>query len=675
MNRSKTYRISIWGLLGILGYLGFREFYLVNVFAYVGQQNIWHSKRFIVFLLASVLSAAIYLAFGFLRIIRAKSGFETRKPNLPPVFRWAAAAILVLLPGLIKWVLPLPQNFTFGYWEETLLIYGFSLLVAKLFLKPEDNDGQALLITAALVMASGTGHAILLKLCQVTSYPFTLFWSEGNRFFDYSTMLGSYRYQTLDGGPVFAFITWGMQVPWALPFIFPNLSIGAFRLWYQLVWIIPSLLLGWVAVWKKPHSKYMGLAALVFAGWTFLFLDQGPIYPPLILGALVTVLATRAKLPIGALLIALISYYVRSSRWTWAYSPGLWSALLALLEIEAPGFSKDKIKELIKPVVLGISGYFGGQILLPLLRNLSTSTVKLLPDVVSSTTRQPLLWNRLYPNPTYPPGILYGIMWASLPLVILLIVLAAKRAWKVNWLQRLSMLIISAAFLVVGLIASVKIGGGSNLHNLDNYLVTLVIIATIALLALRDTHYPVTKQPLLVILTCIALVAPVTYTLQGGTRLSLPAQETTNEVMNTINSTVDEYRLKGEILFIDQRQLLTFGMVKDVLLEDDYEKKYLMDQAMADNEDYFKGFYKDLIDSHFVLIVNEPSNYVIRGSESSFGEENDAYVKWVTIPLLCTYEPLYTSREIGVELLVPRQSTPTEAICQDFLAQYAAEGE
>ena len=675
MNRSKTYRISLWGLLGILCYLGFREFYLINVFAYVGQQNIWHSKRFFAFILVCVLAAAAYLAYGFLRIFRAKAGTEIRKPNLPPVFCWAAAAILVLLPGLIKWVLPLPQNFTFGYWEETLLIYGFALLATDLFLKPEDNDGQALLITAALVMASGAGHAILLKLCQVTSYPFTLFWSEGNRFFDYSTLLGSYRYQTTDGGPVFAFISWGMQAPWALPFIFPNLSIGAFRLWYQLVWIIPSLLLGWVAVWKKPHSKNLGLAALVFAGWTFLFLDQGPIYPPLILAALVTLLAVRVKLPVGALLILLISFYVRRTRWTWAYSPGLWAAMLSLLAIEAPGFSKEKVKQLVKPVVLGISGYLGGQILPPIIRNLSTSSVKLLPDVVSSTTRQPLLWNRLYPNPTYPPGILYGIMWASLPLVILLIVLAAKRAWKINWLQWLAMLIISAAFLVVGLIASVKIGGGSNLHNLDNYLVTLVIIAAIALLALRDTHYPFTKQPLLVILTCIALVAPVTYALRGGTRLSLPAQETTNEVMNTISSTVNEYKDKGEILFMDQRQLLTFGMVKDVSLVDDYEKKYLMDQAMADNEDYFKGFYKDLIDSHFVLIVNEPSNYVIRGSESSFGEENDAYVKWVTIPVLCTYEPLYTSREIGVELLVPRQSTPTEAICQDFLAQYATEGE
>ena len=108
-------------------------------------------------------------------------------------------------------------------------------------------------------------------------------------------------------------------------------------------------------------------------------------------------------------------------------------------------------------------------------------------------------------------------------------------------------------------------------------------------------------------------------------------------------------------------------MIKDVPLVDDYEKKYLMDQAMADNSEYFKGFYEDLKAHRFALIVNEPSNYVIRGSEYSFGQENDAYVKWVTIPLLCTYEPIYTSREIGVELLIPRLTAMDEKACQDFL--------
>jgi len=92
-----------------------------------------------------------------------------------------------------------------------------------------------------------------------------------------------------------------------------------------------------------------------------------------------------------------------------------------------------------------------------------------------------------------------------------------------------------------------------------------------------------------------------------------------------------------------------------------------MDQAMAGNAEYFQGFYQDLAAARFTLIVNEPSNFIIRGSESSFGQENDAYVKWVTVALLCTYEPIYTSPEVGIELLVPRQAVLNDAICQEML--------
>ena len=667
MKRSKTYNFSLWALFCLLTYLGFKEFYTLNVLAYVGAQNIWDSKRFIAFLIASVLTGASVIGIGILWLL-GKRVFNLSQPRrIPAGYRWAIAILLVALPGLIKWILPLPTNFTIGYWMETLLIYCAGIMAAWLVTSQDTDEGKAILYNAAMVLGAGVGHAILVKLCQVTAYPFTLYWSEGNRFFDYSTLFGSFRYIFPAGEKIYAFISWGMQVPWALPFIFPNLSIGGFRLWYQLVWIIPPSLLGLIAAWKKPFKGQNIIIALVFAGWAFLFLDQGPIYTPLILAGLVTQLAVRAKLPLGAFLILVTSFYARNSRWTWSYSPGLWAGMLALLAVKDPDFSKESLKKLVKPITLGLSGYLGGQILPPIIKNLNTSKVKIFPDVVTSTTRQPLLWDRLFPNPTYAPGILYGLMWAALPIIILLVVLLIKRAWKINWLQGAAMILISTAYLTVGLIASVKIGGGSNLHNLDNFLVTLVMIAAAAMAYLRNHDYPFSKKPLLVILTCIVLVTPITYSLREGTRLDLPDLESTEATLQTVQSKVAEYNDQGEILFIDQRQLLTFGMIKDVPLVDDYEKKYLMDQAMADNADYFEGFYEDLKVHRFSLIVNEPSNYVIRGSEYSFGQENDAYVNWVTIPLLCTYEPIFTSRDVGVELLVPRQTPLDEFACEDFL--------
>jgi hypothetical protein len=151
--------------------------------------------------------------------------------------------------------------------------------------------------------------------------------------------------------------------------------------------------------------------------------------------------------------------------------------------------------------------------------------------------------------------------------------------------------------------------------------------------------------------------------------LELPPDEKTNEAMSAVKNKVKEYSSQGEILFIDHRQLLTFNLVESVPLVNDYEKKYLMDQAMAENEDYFYTFYEDIYNHRFVLIVNEPANLVSRGSEYSFGEENDAYVKWVTAPLLCAYEPLYTSQATALELLIPRSSPPPDTLpCEDIFS-------
>ena len=291
----------------------------------------------------------------------------------------------------------------------------------------------------------------------------------------------------------------------------------------------------------------------------------------------------------------------------------------------------------------------------------SQSQLKLLPNPIASTARQPLLWNRLYPNNTYPPGILLGLVWAALPLLLFLIILLLRRSWKTNWMQVVSIAAVTAVFLTVGVIASTKIGGGSNLHNLDMFLVSLTLIASAAINYLL-THETKTKPQhyFIVIALLIVLIAPVIYALRNDERMVLPPDASTNEAMSAVKNKVMEYSSQGEILFIDHRQLLTFGLVENVPLVDEYEKKYLMDFAMAADEDYFHAFYEDISNHRFVLIVNEPINIISRGLEYSFGEENDAYVKWVAAPLLCAYEPLYTSQAAGLELLVQHTSPPPE---------------
>jgi hypothetical protein len=68
---------------------------------------------------------------------------------------------------------------------------------------------------------------------------------------------------------------------------------------------------------------------------------------------------------------------------------------------------------------------------------------------------------------------------------------------------------------------------------------------------------------------------------------------------------VEGARSKGEILFIDQRQLLTFDYVRAPLVVE-YEKKLLQDRALSANQSYFQPFYEDLAQHRFSLIYKQP---------------------------------------------------------------------
>lgn len=52
-------------------------------------------------------------------------------------------------------------------------------------------------------------------------------------------------------------------------------------------------------------------------------------------------------------------------------------------------------------------------------------------------------------------------------------------------------------------------------------------------------------------------------------------------------------------------------------------------------------------------------NYLADAGDLSFqfDEENNAWVKWVSRPVLCYYEPKVTLKEVGVQLLVPKADT------------------
>lgn len=537
------------------------------------------------------------------------------------------------------------------------------------------------------VIITGASFTIAVSLGSAVSYPFSMGWSEGNRLWDYSIMFGRelYDFPADQGIPVL--LDPGRQMIGGLPFLIPGLTIGMERIWVGLTQVLPYLLVGLTAFSIHAKEKRIWFLAIL---WGFLFLRQGPIHPPLVLVAALTAFIWRKPLWLAFPLIIYAGNVAQASRFSWMFAPGIWIGVLELAgtPLQSGGLTT---RQWGRAIALGSAGLFGGY-LLPKIAPLFQRGVDDLGEVAGQiaqsgtnldlvtkeVTHQPLLWYRLFPNSTYGYGILAGLLVAVAPLIIILLWLVLQKKWRMDTWQTLTVVGALLAFLVVGLIASTKIGGGGDLHNLDMFLLGLFFTAVLAWFnggrqaLLNPEQLPLWMKVVVVAALIIPSIGPwrqmrsfeygdksavlVTLTdLADSKQLELlPSSEKVGAALAEIDSELSLARKSGDILFIDQRQLLTFGFVQKVPLIPEYEKKVLMNQAMSSDRSYFESFYKDLADHRFSLIISELLRTPIKDSSFQFGEENNAWVKWVSSPLLCYYEEKQTFNEVGVQLLVPK---------------------
>jgi hypothetical protein len=88
----------------------------------------------------------------------------------------------------------------------------------------------------------------------------------------------------------------------------------------------------------------------------------------------------------------------------------------------------------------------------------------------------------------------------------------------------------------------------------------------------------------------------------------------------------------------------------------DYELVFLMEMAMSGNREYLDAFQAAISSQRYDLIIAEPLVIQYQGRNHSFGEENDAWVKSVSEPVLCYYQPSVSLDAVGVVLYTPRSS-------------------
>jgi hypothetical protein len=623
---------------------------------------------FIVFCILCMLGAGLAVLRPGQAAFAVSHMLRTGRSRLSAA-RWLAVIFLLSVP---IWFLQYsPWGVVFSGPYSRILIWCFSGLLTAFLVTRDPNRLINWCGVLAATVLSGATFVLAAPFMGVSSYPFSLGWSEGNRLWDYSLLFGRHLYQYPSDATPEAYLDFGRQLAGGLPFLVPQLSIMAERLWLAGLSVLPYLILGWLVFFRT--EKHFTEAWILAGLWGFMFLSQGPIHTPLLVCAMLAAVAWQQQKWLAAVLTGVAGYFAAVSRFTWVFAPAMWAAML---EVAGAPLTQGRISPVTwkRAITSSVAGLLGGGL------GIAAGMVPAGTSggtVTAASTNQPLLWYRLFPNATYGDGILYGLLVAAGPLVGVLIYVG-MRQWKLNMLQRLSIALPLLAFLVVGLIVSTKIGGGGDLHNMDMFLIGLMFTAGLAWRA-GDSHRLAGAPAFwggIPVLFLLLVAAPAFQPLMSLRPLSfagdvnwlavladaqrprdlgsLPSDDTVVASLGELRAAVTNAQAHGPVLFMDQRQLLTFGYIRNIELVSAYEKKRMMDEALSADRAYFQPFYRDLASHRFPLIVSSPLRTPIKDSEYGFGEENNAWVKWVAKPILCYYQEKDTLTEVKVELLVPR---------------------
>jgi hypothetical protein len=551
--------------------------------------------------------------------------------------------------------------------------------------------GLVALLAACLYVA-------ISYLPEISTYPLSLTWSEASRYY-YASLFFAERIYGVSAPPTVLHPSrYLMQ---AVPFLIPNSPLWLHRLWQVFLWLATPALTAYVLGRRLPFAGRS--KKLAFWAAVFLFLTVGPIYYHLLVPAILVLWGFRAGHPaasrkdwiISICAVLLASAWAGISRINWFPVPGVLAATLILLESPLLPVTGDPSAKRVWPW-RSILAYFlrlAGWVIAGLGVALAAQVLYIAwsgnaAEQFTSSFTSDLLWSRLLPNSTYPPGIFLAILVVSLPLVLLILSRLVEGLGHTPFGRRyhpLRLLALAAILLVFfagGLVVSVKIGGGSNIHNMDAYIVLSLVVAAYFYAGAVASDVPPSlpetpgggegpakeyapvqaAKPLRSFGLALAVIVPVAFTVFFRAPIwpVLDRQDAENAIQTIAYYAENVSQRGGEVLFISNRHLLTFGYVKGVRLIPEYERVFLMEMAMARDPVALGRFHDDLKKQRYALIVSEPLSRQQKGAEDIFGAENDVWVKQVTRYILCYYEPEKTLRVTQIQLLVPRAALAPE---------------
>jgi hypothetical protein len=259
-------------------------------------------------------------------------------------------------------------------------------------------------------------------------------------------------------------------------------------------------------------------------------------------------------------------------------------------------------------------------------------------EAFKSSFSSALLWYRLWPNETYGFGIVPGILIVSIPLLLIISIAARWQRTQIHPLRWLGLIGMILVLFAGSLVVSTKIGGGGDLHNMDAYASLLGVIALFFVggnVRTEDDRWMGGIRPWAVF--TYALIMPFLFLIPLLSPYPKFNRDTAQAAHQQLVEAVDRLGKNGPVLFINERQLVTFGDV-DVPLVPDYEVVTLMEMAMSGNQPYMNQFYSDLASHRFAAIVATKQNRGIKET-GPLVEENNVWNSKVSPYILCYYAP------------------------------------
>jgi hypothetical protein len=618
--------LGITFLLGCLALIDQRQF--ADEIAVWAVSPNWRWAIRIGWILNAVVGIALLSTWtkyrGFVRkAISVVSGLTNRIGML----RWL---VLLALPIMFPILLLGPYGrFVLPFFTRLLIFWGFVSIGTWIAesLRPARN---LIFVFTAIVLVFGTAYRIAVFSADISTYPFSLGWSEASRYYYASLFLSERIYEASVPPSVLHPTRYLIQ---AVPFLIPGATLLVHRLWQVIVWTALTFLAGFVFARRLGLQSQASRWLLII--WSFLFLFQGPVWYHLLVMVILIIWGTRSDNPVTTLgIVFLASVWAGISRVNWIPVPAMLAALLYFLEKKRT--ERGLIEYFAWPAIwfaVGTAaGFFSQWFYIYISGNEAGR--------FGSSFESPLLWYRLLPSGTYPLGVLAGIFLASLPIAILVAYRFLGQGWKVEPLRLIAILAVPAVLFAGGILVSVKIGGGSNLHNLDAFLAALMILGVYT----GTNHWQLDDDSLAqrksipTVVFMVMIWMPICFAIGMGKPLRSFDMQQASRVMEQIRSIVEPIaESNGKVLFISQRHLLSFGKLEGVDLIPEYETVFLMEMAMSRNEPYLAQFHEDLSEQRFDLIVVDRLSTQIQGRNDDFAEENNAWVEEVSRPIVCHY--------------------------------------